>query len=161
MLTRGHWVIGRRIDMKIIWQTEFRCDTCQRMIEGQLVCEPEEESPQHEKSRGIEHLRHNHKTDARASCWKCKRQIETHEIENLIWANDSWQDLCKKCLEGWNWSTISLWGLISSQDVIDRRLHWILCRKSTLPVLLSPLFYLQSYRLLNLHPWLWGAATVE
>ncbi len=85
--------------MKIIWQTEFRCDTCQRMIEGQLVCEPEEESPQQEKSRGLEHLRHNHKTDARASCWKCKRQIETHEIENLIWASDSWQDICKNCLE--------------------------------------------------------------
>ncbi len=39
--------------MKIIWQTEFRCDTCQRKIVGQLVCEPEEESPQDEKSRGL------------------------------------------------------------------------------------------------------------
>ncbi len=86
--------------MKIIWQTEFRCDTCFRMIVGQLVCEPEEESPQYEKNRGLEHLRHNHKTDARVSCWKCKRLIEIHEIEDLIWASNSWQDLCKKCLEG-------------------------------------------------------------
>ncbi len=85
--------------MKIICQTEFRCDTCQRMIVGQLVCEPDEESPQYEISRGLEHLRHNHQTEARVSCWKCKRRIETHEIEGLIWASDSWQDLCKKCLE--------------------------------------------------------------
>lgn len=86
--------------MKVIMQTTFRCDTCQTMIVGQLVSPIDEELPLlHEKNRALEHLKHNHQIEALVSCWKCKRYIATHEIEDLIWANDSWQDLCKKCLE--------------------------------------------------------------
>jgi hypothetical protein len=85
--------------MKVIWQTKFHCDTCQKLIMGQLLCETDDESPQYEKGKELDYLRHNHQIDARVSCWKCKRLIDTHEIENFIWASNSWQDLCKKCAE--------------------------------------------------------------
>ena len=84
--------------MTVIWQSEFRCDTCQKVIVGQLVSNTDDELSQYEKNRGVEHLKHNHQTEARVSCWKCKGQIETHDIEGLIWTSDSWQDLCKQCL---------------------------------------------------------------
>ena len=84
--------------MKVIWTTEFRCKTCKKTIVGNLVSDTEEAIPRNEKSRGVEHLRRNHETESRSSCWECNRQIETHEIENLVWANDSWQDLCTRCI---------------------------------------------------------------
>ena len=85
--------------MKVLWQTEFHCDTCQKMIMGQLLCEVEEETPQYDEGKVLNHFKHNHQVEARVSCWKCKRQIDSHEIENLLWASDSWQDLCKQCFE--------------------------------------------------------------
>jgi hypothetical protein len=84
--------------VKVILQTEFHCDTCNKVIVGLLGSNTDDELTQHEKDRGLEHLKHNHQTDARLSCWKCKGQFETHDIEGLIWTSDSWQDLCKQCL---------------------------------------------------------------
>jgi hypothetical protein len=86
--------------MKLIWQKDFWCDGCERTVSGRVYSSTIKELLESEKERALENFKHKHKLDKHLSCSGCGKQILCHEIEDAIWIDNEWKDLCKDCAQG-------------------------------------------------------------
>jgi len=80
-----------------IWSAEFYCEKCKRNLKGEVYSDDMTELPEEEKKEVKEYLLHYHIMNNHLSCWKCKRHIKPEEIEDVIFVNGEFKDLCKDC----------------------------------------------------------------
>ncbi|MFQ5964567.1 MAG: hypothetical protein ACE5KZ_09810 [Candidatus Scalinduaceae bacterium] len=85
--------------MKLIWQKNFCCYGCEKTVRGRIYSTTIKELTESEKEKALEHLKHKHKLDKHLFCSRCGKQILCHEIEDVIWIENEWKDLCKECTQ--------------------------------------------------------------
>jgi hypothetical protein len=85
--------------MQLQREKTFWCEACGKNIVGKVYCDDSNTVPEEEKTKALAFIIHYHLIDNNTMCWKCGKQISSHQITGMNRVHKKvWENLCGECV---------------------------------------------------------------
>ena len=89
----------RKLVMHLIRETKFWCETCAKNIFVKVYCDDSNAVSEGEEKKALGLIMQYHQIELHTMCWKCDKQIRSHEIAGMNWVRKKvWENLCGECV---------------------------------------------------------------
>ena len=85
--------------MHLVRETTFWCGTCGKNIVVKVYCNDSNAVAEEEEKKALGLIMQYHQIEIHTMCWKCDKQISSHEIAGMNWVQGKvWENLCGECV---------------------------------------------------------------